>query len=277
MDGREVGCGEPIVSGCGAPEVFQPAEHPFDRAPAAIERGTEAALPTTVRLGRDIRYRAAASIARRNRSASKARSAMTNAPSRMVSISVSPPRRSAVLPPERWNAIGLPLWLAAAWIFVVHPPRERPMAYARSPLSPGRAAVRLGVGRIEHHLGGRTAGRRERLEDAPPDALDRPANVAVVQRLRWTVLAWCMPPGATRAQHLHDPTDQTSVVHTWLAACVACGRPAVSRRQQRRKTPHLRLAQPKQIAHPGSLHRSQGYRPESHRHASLKELYGSEP
>lgn len=59
MDGCEVGCGEAVVSRCDAPEVFQPAEHPFDRVSAAVEGGTEAALPAAVCLGRDVRYRAA--------------------------------------------------------------------------------------------------------------------------------------------------------------------------------------------------------------------------
>ena len=59
MDCGEVGCGEAVVSGGNAPEVFQPAEHPFDRVPAAVEDGTEAALPAAVCLGRDVRYRAA--------------------------------------------------------------------------------------------------------------------------------------------------------------------------------------------------------------------------
>ena len=76
-----------------------------------------------------------ASIARRTRSASKVRSAMTRAPSGMASIRVSPTRRSAVFPPEKWNAMGLQPWFAVAWTFVVRSPRERPMACARSPLS----------------------------------------------------------------------------------------------------------------------------------------------
>ena len=59
MDGCEVGCGEAVVSRGDAPEVLQPTEHSFDGVPAAVERGAEAALPASVRLGWDVRYRAA--------------------------------------------------------------------------------------------------------------------------------------------------------------------------------------------------------------------------
>jgi hypothetical protein len=137
----EAGCGETVVSGCDAPEVFQPAEDALDGVATAVERGAEAALAAPVCLRRDVssghlRFvlrtpsvlgtAAGASIAPQKRSASKARSAITRAPSGTASIGVSPPRRSAVLPPERWNAIGLPAWFAAAWILLVRPPRGGP-------------------------------------------------------------------------------------------------------------------------------------------------------
>lgn len=59
MDCGEVGCGEAVVSGCHAPEILQPTEHPLDGVSATVERGAETALPAPVRLGRDIRHRAA--------------------------------------------------------------------------------------------------------------------------------------------------------------------------------------------------------------------------
>jgi hypothetical protein len=80
--------------------------------------------------------------------------------------------------------------------------------------------MRLGVGRIQHHLDGRAASGRERLDDAPPQTLHRPADMAIVQRLWRTVLARCVPPGATRAQTMHDAADHTPVVHPRLAACI---------------------------------------------------------
>jgi hypothetical protein len=92
----EAGCGEAVVSGCDAPEVFQPAEDALDGVATAVERGAEAALAAPVCLRRDVssghlRFvlrtpsvlgtAAGASIAPQKRSASKARSAITRAPS----------------------------------------------------------------------------------------------------------------------------------------------------------------------------------------------------
>jgi hypothetical protein len=249
--------------GCDAPEVFQPAEDALDGVATAVERGAEAALAAPVCLRRDVssghlRFvlrtpsvlgtAAGASIAPQKRSASKARSAITRAPSGTASIGVSPPRRSAVLPPERWNAIGLPAWFAAAWILLVRPPRggphrglprwvPRPPDGLRvlPPFSARGASVRLRIGRIPQHLSGRATSGRKRLEEAPPDAFDCPAQEPVVQRLRRAVLARRMPPRATRAQHMDDTAEHTPVVHPRLAASL--------RRQERRKPPHLRLAQ----------------------------------
>lgn len=59
MNGCEVGVGEAVVSRGDAPDVFRLTGHPFDGIPAAVEGRTEVALPAPVRLGRDIRYRAA--------------------------------------------------------------------------------------------------------------------------------------------------------------------------------------------------------------------------
>jgi len=51
-------------------------------------------------------------------------------------------------------------------------------------------------------------------EELEWEMLDRPADGAVLQRLQETVIARRLPPGADRAQHVHDPADHTPVVHT---------------------------------------------------------------
>lgn len=55
-----------------------------------------------------------------------------------------------------------------AWIFVVRPPRERPIAWAAAPpLSPRRGALRLYGGTVDHrHVGGTRV--RQRVGDAHP-------------------------------------------------------------------------------------------------------------
>lgn len=56
MDCGEVGCCQPVVSRCDAPEVLQPTEHALDGVAVPVEHGAEAAFPATVRLGRDVRH-----------------------------------------------------------------------------------------------------------------------------------------------------------------------------------------------------------------------------
>lgn len=56
MDCGEVGCCQAVVARCDTAEVFQPAEHAFDRIAASVEHGTEAGLPAAVCLRRDIRH-----------------------------------------------------------------------------------------------------------------------------------------------------------------------------------------------------------------------------
>jgi hypothetical protein len=137
------GCGEAVVSGCDAPEVFQPAEDALDGVATAVERGAEAALAAPVCLRRmcppdtfgsssgHLRFSAPRRVLRSRLRSDPHRRRDQRSPGRprgTASIGVSPPRRSAVLPPERWNAIGLPAWFAAAWILLVRPPRGGPIA-----------------------------------------------------------------------------------------------------------------------------------------------------
>lgn len=65
----------------------------------------------------------------------------------------------------------------SAWILVVRPPRERPMAWFRSPLSARSRAVGLYGGGIDQHLGRGTAGTGQRVEEVDPDALGGPADM----------------------------------------------------------------------------------------------------
>jgi len=104
MNGGEVGCGEAIVSGYDASEVFQPTEHPLDGVAVASEDGVERAIPPLACPGRNVRHRAARF--------EKARSAITLAPSGTGAIRTSPPQRFA--PPGGWKAIELPSRFAAA-------------------------------------------------------------------------------------------------------------------------------------------------------------------
>ena len=274
-DGGEIGCGEAVGFGCNAPEGFSPAEHPLDGVATAGERGAEAALLTPVCLGRDVWHRAAGVIARLGAiridgAISDHRAAFRNClDERLAAVEVG---RGATSEVERDRLAGP----VCRGVDLAGPPTarrapSRPAAMgcatarwrARVPPFPARR-LRCAFASVasSNTSRSRATGSRERLEDASPDAPDRPPDLSVVQRLRRAVLAQRMPPRTTRPQHLHDAADHTPVVHPRRAACL--------RWQKRRKAPNLRLAQPEQIAHPGSPNHRQGNHVDEHRPASLK-------
>lgn len=74
-------------------------------------------------------------------------------------------------------------------------------------------AMRHGVGRIQQKPNRWADAGGERREEAPSDALDRPADGAVVERLRSTVLPRRLQPGSTRPPHLDDAADHTPIIH----------------------------------------------------------------
>lgn len=55
MNGGEEVSGEPVVSGCDASEVFQPAERPLDGVAVLVERWREAGFVFPIDLWRDVR------------------------------------------------------------------------------------------------------------------------------------------------------------------------------------------------------------------------------
>ena len=89
---------------------------------------------------------------------------------------------------------------------------EAPRQRGRHPPLRGNA-MRHGIGRIKQKLNRWADAGGERPEEAPPDAVDRPADGAVVERLRWTVLARRLQPGSTRPRHLRNAADHTPISH----------------------------------------------------------------
>ena len=70
----------------------------------------------------------------------------------------------------------------SAWILVVRPPRDRPMALFFSPFAAAGRAVRLHRRGVDENLRRRAAGLSERVKQVDPDALGRPADIAIVER-----------------------------------------------------------------------------------------------
>ena len=98
-------------------------------------------------------------------------------------------------------------------------------------------------GTVDQNLRRRSAGLRERLEDANPNALFRPSDKTIVERLPRPIVRWRVHPSASRFQHMHDAADHPPVVDALLAARIG--------RQVRRDLRKLFLSQPE----PTLIHR----------------------
>jgi hypothetical protein len=105
----------------------------------------------------------------------------------------------------------------SAWILVVRPPRERPIA---------------------------CAGKR--VKEVAPNALRRPPDIAIVQRLPRPVDRWSINPATPRLQHMHNAADHTTIVNPRFASRV--------RRKVRSNARELSFGQPEIISnHHGVL------------------------
>src|ERR1700752_108989 len=82
----------------------------------------------------------------------------------------------------------------------------------------------------------------QRFKHLQPDALATPAIEAVIDCRVGTVLGRAITPARTRAQHVHDPTDHTMIIHSV--------RTTPSARQQPFNARPLLLVQPIEMRHP---------------------------
>jgi hypothetical protein len=98
------------------------------------------------------------------------------------------------------------------------------------------------VGRVDHlHVCGSSVPRKF-SEQIFPDAAPRPPNKPVVDRGRRTVFGRAIAPAAAASQHMHDSTDDASIVRSL--------HPSNIRRQMWLDPFPLLITQPKQaLAH----------------------------
>src|ERR1700722_13098380 len=75
-------------------------------------------------------------------------------------------------------------------------------------------------GTVDQDLLSRPSGLRERMEQVAPDALCRPADIAVVESFSRPVVWWSVDPATTRLQHIDDPADHPTIVNPRLASRV---------------------------------------------------------
>ena len=124
---------------------------------------------------------------------------------------------------------GRPFASATACSLVFMPPLVRPIKRPRSPFYPQARcrAVRLQIGRIDHHRLWLGALRSKPFHHAREDACLAPAPPAVVQRLVRAIGAGRIAPAQAVTVDEHNAAQHPAIVNAWLA--VAFGKNESSR------------------------------------------------
>lgn len=99
--------------------------------------------------------------------------------------------------------------------------------------------MRLDRRGVDEELRWRPASLRERVEEIDPDALRRPADIAVIERLPRPVFRRCVDPAPAGFQHMHDAADHPPVIDPRFAPCVGG--------KMRRNLRELGVRQPKAV------------------------------
>ena len=107
------------------------------------------------------------------------------------------------------------------------------------PFAAACRAVRLHRRGVDEDLGRRPAGLSERVKQVDPDALGRPADIAIVERFLRTVFRRRVDPAPARLEHMDYAADDFPVVDPGLAARVGG--------KMRRDLRKLRVRQPELI------------------------------
>jgi hypothetical protein len=116
--------------------------------------------------------------------------------------------------------------------------------------------MRFDGGAVDENLLWRTARAGERAKQIAPNALRRPPDIAIVQRLSRPVDIRGIDPATAGLQHMHDAANHPAVVNPRLATRV--------RRQVRSNARELSVGQPEII----STHH--GFLPETVNHTPFK-------
>ena len=126
--------------------------------------------------------------------------------------------------------------------------------------------MRLEMGGIDHQKIGLPGPAREGGEDAVEHAEPAPTDEAIVERLVRTIVRWRIAPAHAGADHVHDATENTSVVHAG---------DAVRQRKVRFDPRHLRVRKPERIIH--AAHLPTAWNHQLDLAESLPTLIGPEP
>ena len=102
---------------------------------------------------------------------------------RTMLIKPRAPTKSWVLPGVIRKASGRPTSSVSAWILVVCPPRERPIALLKAPLCAGRGAMGFDVAGIYRHRSVHAGRSGQSVKNIRPNPLPAPAVEAIVDRV----------------------------------------------------------------------------------------------
>ncbi len=120
---------------------------------------------------------------------------------------------SAALPPVGRKANGRPITSERAWISVVWPPCEAPIAWHLAPFTAMGGSVRLDVGSIDGGAFGHGTRGCQGLDQINPEPASRPTVVAIVDRGRGAVFPRRSAPPAAGLQDMDDPGHHCAIVN----------------------------------------------------------------
>lgn len=154
----------------------------------------------------------------------------------------------------------------SAWILVVRPPRERPMACVSSPFTARGRAMPLDRRAVNQHLGRRASRISQGMKQVAPNAFVSPSNEAVIEGLARAIHIRRVDPAPSGFQKMDDAADHAAIIDTRLAACI--------RRQIRLDPPELLFRQPEIVP---IYHSSPFGGNESHYSRQRNLIYGAGP
>lgn len=76
--------------------------------------------------------------------------------------------------------------------------------------------MRLHGGTIDENVRRYTGRSRQGVKDLRPDALGRPSDILIIERLPLTIFGGRVDPVAVRLQNVDDPADHAAVVASTL-------------------------------------------------------------
>jgi hypothetical protein len=198
-------------SGWRASSILEAAEHALDEIALAIGGFVERMMSLAGRIVRDDRNRAAFEKKATQTIAVVGCVGGQATPAGTPLINSVATRTSPIWPGVTSMAMGRPRASTMAWIFVLRPPRERPIACASAPLSTRRRAMSLGRRAIDG-LTIAGIGARQRVKQPTPNAAHRPAAKPIVDRCRRPVDGRTILPPTAGLQNVDDAADDPPVV-----------------------------------------------------------------